>query len=388
MNDEAWVDPRGVAAVVHDVGVAVDHLLFAFARDLATVGVRVGGLVQLPRSEPGCGPQTPMQLRDVATGEAFSPCENLGPTATECRLDPVVVQRAAKRIHAATEAGAELIFVPRFGREEARGEGFRNELARAISNNRRVLMAVPRGMTDNWLAFNDGIGTLLDARLWVLKDWWNELRSGDIRCRDMRKLVDARAGAMPAAPPGNTTFPSAGQSCRSGSTGSLQVGESVLWVQAVQEFELPAVPFPSRRIFDIAGEQCLRDLVRKHHDNLRHSDIRRMFPEADAQFEELVAKVADYIVEACGGPPRFTPVHGNACMRARHYPFTIDEKAREIWLQCLWRAFDTAEFPKSLRREYWDWMEAFSVRMINRRTMRAQPTRVPFDALIRHQAAP
>jgi hypothetical protein len=29
MSDEVWVDPRSVAAVVHDVGVAVDHLLFA-----------------------------------------------------------------------------------------------------------------------------------------------------------------------------------------------------------------------------------------------------------------------------------------------------------------------------------------------------------------------
>ena len=359
-----------------------------FARDLATDGVRVGGLVLLPRSEPGCGPQTPMQLHDVATGECFSPCENLGPNAAECRLDPVMLQRAAKRVHAAKEAAAELIFVPRFGREEARGEGFRDELARAISYNRRVLMAVPRGMTDNWLAFNDGIGTLLDARLWVLKDWWSELRSGEIGRGEMRKPVDARADAKPPAPPGDATSLSTGQSCRSGpAAGSLHVGESVRWVQAVQEFELPAVPFPSRRIFDIAGEQCLRDLVRKHHDNLRQSDIRRMFPEAGAQFEDLVERVADYVVEACGGPPRFTPVHGNACMRARHYPFTIDEKAREIWLQCLWHAFDTADFPKSLRREYWDWMEAFSVRMINRRTMRAQPTRVPFDALVRDQAS-
>jgi hemoglobin len=355
MNDEIWVDPRRVAAVVYDVGVAVDHLLFVFARELAAEGIRVGGLALLPRSEPGCGPNAPMLLHDVATGEAFSPCD-VGPDARECRLDHGLQQQAAARIRAAMEGAADLVLVPRFGREEARGEGFHDEVVRAVQNNCRVLMAVPRGLTESWLALTSGIGTLLDARLWVLRDWWKEF---GIESPDRR------------------------QGCRSGpGAGSIQVGESVRWVQAVQEFELPAVPFPSRRIFDVAGEACLRDLVRHHHDDVRKTSIAGLFPEGDLAFEQVVARVADYVVEACGGPARFTPAHGSTCMRARHYPFTIDEKSRETWLLCLWRAFDQADFPKVLRREYWEWMEAFSVRMINRRTMRAQPARLPFEAML------
>jgi hemoglobin len=65
-------------------------------------------------------------------------------------------------------------------------------------------------------------------------------------------------------------------------------------------------------------------------------------------------------------------------MRRRHYPFTIDEAAREVWLRELWLAFDDVGFPAQLRREYWEWVEAFSIRMINRRTRRAQPRRFPF----------
>lgn len=65
-------------------------------------------------------------------------------------------------------------------------------------------------------------------------------------------------------------------------------------------------------------------------------------------------------------------------MRKRHYPFTIDESAREIWLRHLWLAFDDVGFPVQIRQEYWEWVEPFSIRMINRRTQRAPPQRYPF----------
>jgi hypothetical protein len=41
-------------------------------------------------------------------------------------------------------------------------------------------MAVPRGLTSSWLSCTDGIGTLLDARLWVLRDWWSGLGIKDL----------------------------------------------------------------------------------------------------------------------------------------------------------------------------------------------------------------
>ncbi len=49
------------------------------------------------------------------------------------------------------------------------------KVAAAASSGRPTLTAVRRGMVDNWLSFTDGIGTLLEARLWVLENWWSEL---------------------------------------------------------------------------------------------------------------------------------------------------------------------------------------------------------------------
>jgi len=103
-----------------------------------------------------------------------------------------------------------------------------------------------------------------------------------------------------------------------------------------------------------------------------------LYPSDAERFAHAVKKAADYAVEATGGPAAFTPVNGNTCMRTRHFPFTIDEAAREIWLGQLWLSFDEVGFPAEVREEYWNWQEAMSIRMINRRTTKAAPRRFTF----------
>jgi hemoglobin len=156
------------------------------------------------------------------------------------------------------------------------------------------------------------------------------------------------------------------------------VGEVGRKVDAATELILPAVAFPSRRVLDTAGEERLRQLVRHHHALLVAGPIGSMFPADADLFADLVDKVADFVVESCGGGAAYSAQHGSTCMRTRHFPFTIDESARETWLSALFRAMEDVDFPIEVREEYWNWLEAMSVRMINRRTMKAQPARIPF----------
>jgi molybdate transport system ATP-binding protein len=173
-SDEVLMDPRKIAAVVYDDGVAVDELLLAFARDLADQGARVAGVIQLPRDT--CGPGAPMQLRDVSTGEVFPICLTVGNAGDDCTFDPSRLRLAAERIRSAWASGADIVFVSRFGKEEARGRGFRGEILRAAAEGCTVLTAVRRGSVGNWFEMNEGTGTLLDARLWVLHWWWRDIR--------------------------------------------------------------------------------------------------------------------------------------------------------------------------------------------------------------------
>jgi hemoglobin len=159
----------------------------------------------------------------------------------------------------------------------------------------------------------------------------------------------------------------------------MPVDDEIHWKPASSSIEFPAVPFPSRRVFAVAGEETLRSLVKRHHERLLYTPVAHLFQADPARFNAGVDKTADFIVEATGGPARFSSVHGHTCMRTRHFPFTIDEQAREIWLAQLLLAFDDVGFPEEIRQEYWDWVESLSIRIINRRTMRASPGRYPLS---------
>jgi hypothetical protein len=108
--------------------------------------------------------------------------------ADECTLHPARLRAAGARIRAAADAGAALIFVSRFGRAEARGDGFAPALMNIAHHPGPVLTAIRRAHIDAWLACNHGMGTLLDARLGVLESWWREISAVGERIVARRRL--------------------------------------------------------------------------------------------------------------------------------------------------------------------------------------------------------
>jgi len=148
------------------------------------------------------------------------------------------------------------------------------------------------------------------------------------------------------------------------------------------DMDYPEVPFPTARVLEIAGEAGLRRLVQAHHTLLKQSEIGHLFVQDDAAFAKLIGLIADYVVETCGGPQYFTDARGGGCMRTRHFPFSIDEHGHEVWLEKLYQAIGDTGFPAELREEYWNWLEAMSIRMVNRRTTKAQPVRIDWAQAI------
>ncbi len=168
-------DPVRLAAIVYDDGVAVDALMSAFARELVEAGVDARGIVQLPPEATGCGPSAPMRLQDVETGEIIPLRRDLGPGAGSCRLDPSALAGAAARLRFAAMQPSDILFFSKFGKQEANGGGFRAELAFAVGEGRTTLTAVKRGLVPNWLDFTGALGTLLDHRLRVVRNWWTDI---------------------------------------------------------------------------------------------------------------------------------------------------------------------------------------------------------------------
>ncbi len=171
--DPQTLDPNRFAAIVYDHGAKVDGLMSTFARELIEAGVDARGIVQLPPDAAGCGPGALMKLRDVATGEVIPLCQDLGSGAGSCCLDASALAGAAHRLHSAASRPSDILFFSKFGKQEAAGAGMRAELAYAISEGRTVLTAVKRPLLPAWRSFTGGQGTLLENRLWVVRDWWS-----------------------------------------------------------------------------------------------------------------------------------------------------------------------------------------------------------------------
>lgn len=146
---------------------------------------------------------------------------------------------------------------------------------------------------------------------------------------------------------------------------------------AEPEFDLlfPPLPALSPAVFAAVGEAALRDLVHRHHDRLRRSSIGDLFPSDPKRFAVVVEHIATFMVETTRGSSQYVDTHGPVWFRTRHLPLTIDETARNVWLAALLATFEEVAFPEPARQEFWNWVEALSIRAITRRTMVGQPRR-------------
>lgn len=147
---------------------AADRLLAGLAETLAAGGLRVAGAIQHNIDR---GADCACDMDVVVLGEEAAPIrisQSLGGGSTGCRLDPGALETAAGRV-AAHLAGAELLILPKFGRQEAVGRGFRSVIAQAVAAGLPVLLHVPPEQRAAFAAFSDGMGQQLTPD--ALADW-------------------------------------------------------------------------------------------------------------------------------------------------------------------------------------------------------------------------
>lgn len=143
----------------------------------------------------------------------------------------------------------------------------------------------------------------------------------------------------------------------------------------------PEVYFPSNQIFLSLGEEAIRKLVQVHHDLIRESKIASLYPQDESEFQAAALKIEDFFVQMLGGEALYTSTQGHPKLRERHFPFEITEIGRDIWLMCFRKALKITRFPKELLPEIWEWVEALSMRLVNRRTTTDAMKRYPFESI-------
>ncbi len=130
----------------------------------------------------------------------------------------------------------------------------------------------------------------------------------------------------------------------------------------------PPVTKPIPEFLLEVGEEGIRNLISKHYDAIKQSDIRDLFPQDDEEFEQAKVHSADFFIQICGGPAYFNTNRGAPRMVGRHAPFRIDAKARQTWLELyrpLLEELKEQGVTETSLKSFWGYLDIFSIWMIN-----------------------
>lgn len=127
----------------------------------------------------------------------------------------------------------------------------------------------------------------------------------------------------------------------------------------------PQVALPDPRILEYLKESGVRKLISKHYDLLVTSNIQHLFPQNENGIERAKEHSADFFIQILGGHPYFNENRGKPMLVRRHMPFKITAEARITWLECYRDALLSTDMPKYLLETYWNYLNVFSIWMIN-----------------------
>ncbi len=117
----------------------------------------------------------------------------------------------------------------------------------------------------------------------------------------------------------------------------------------------------------VGGEETFRHIVHEFYQQVRHDDILGpMYPQDDLAGAE--DRLRWFLAQYWGGPEEFNLRRGHPRLRMRHHQFTIDEAARDRWLELMGNAINTVDretLPDEHRAAMWDHMERVAHMLVN-----------------------
>ncbi|MBA2369430.1 MAG: hypothetical protein H0V82_10470 [Candidatus Protochlamydia sp.] len=123
---------------------------------------------------------------------------------------------------------------------------------------------------------------------------------------------------------------------------------------------------PDPQIYALMGENAIYKMLEDFYLELESSSISNLFPH---DMKEASKRSAAFFVFILGGPPLYQQQFGPPRMRQRHITFTIDEKAREVWLNCFKAILIDADKKYNFPMQYMDgfirFLDQFSLWMVN-----------------------
>jgi hypothetical protein len=174
MKREAW-PPVPIAALPAQDSENVQALMRLFARELMESGVCVAGVTQMRGF--GSAGRSRIFLRDVASDAEFVISQDLGPGSVACNLDTGELALACAAIERAAQAGADLIVVSKFSKQEAERGGLCDAFRVAMAARIPVIAAVSPHFREEWRLFAGPLAEDVLPTREALAEWWARART-------------------------------------------------------------------------------------------------------------------------------------------------------------------------------------------------------------------
>lgn len=111
-----------------------------------------------------------MVLVDTLRGDTYPVSQALGQGSSGCRADPQGFARASGVLRQALADAPDLVVCNRFGKLEAAGEGFADELLAVMAEGLPLLTAVAPAYVADWQRFSGG-APLIEPDERAVDDW-------------------------------------------------------------------------------------------------------------------------------------------------------------------------------------------------------------------------
>lgn len=118
-------------------------------------------------------------------------------------------------------------------------------------------------------------------------------------------------------------------------------------------------------VYDMIGsEEPLRELVESFYEKVEQDPVLRpIFPDSleDGKRWQFL-----FLMQYFGGPAEYMEERGHPRLRMRHFPFAIDQTARDHWLDHMLTSIDDVGIEDPARTAMRQYFERASTFLINR----------------------
>ncbi|MGA8028392.1 MAG: globin [Bryobacteraceae bacterium] len=118
-------------------------------------------------------------------------------------------------------------------------------------------------------------------------------------------------------------------------------------------------------IYSVLGEQGFQRLIAAFYRQIPEDDILGpIYPKHDIAGAEQ--RLRDFLIYRFGGPQRYIEQRGHPRLRMRHFPFPVDQAARDRWVQLMAAALEEIELPDEAKRMLREYFDSTATAMMNR----------------------